>query len=78
MALVKATELCAKVSGLLINRIQEVPPIELKRALEESRSRVLIMVNHEPVHHPESASKILTAFQPPVREQAMHIGAEVR
>ena len=46
MAYCKATELRAKLSGLLIDRI-EVVPVDLKGALEQARHRV-VMVNAPP------------------------------
>lgn len=56
MALLKATELRAKLSGLLIDRLEVVPPIDLKGGLEQARNRLL---NITPRY--ESASMLLTA-----------------
>jgi hypothetical protein len=56
MALLKATELRTKLSGLLIDRLEVVPPIDLKGALEQARNRLF---NITPRY--ESASMVLTA-----------------
>jgi hypothetical protein len=48
MALVKATELRAKLSGLLIDRLEVVPPVDLKGALFEARTRVITIVDITP------------------------------
>ncbi len=56
MALLKATELRTKLSGLLIDRLEVVPTIDLKGALEQARNRLF---NITPRY--ESASMVLTA-----------------
>ena len=47
MAYCKGTELRAKLSGLLIDRI-EIVPVDLKGALEAAKSRVLTMIDITP------------------------------
>lgn len=41
MANVKACELRARLSGLLIDRLELVPPVDLKSALEQAKRRVV-------------------------------------
>ncbi len=41
MALVKAVELLARLSGLLIDRLELVPPVDMKKALAEAERRVI-------------------------------------
>ena len=41
MAYVKAVDLRARISGLMVERIEQVPPINLRQALEDAKARVL-------------------------------------
>ena len=60
-------ELPARLSGLLIYRIQEILPIELRGALEAARQRVFDITPH---HGAESVSavRILTAAPVPYKQ----------
>ena len=72
MALVKATELRAKLSGLLIDRLEVVPPDDLKAALLEARTRVINTIDLTLPHANEevSASERLMAADPARRVSA--------
>jgi hypothetical protein len=56
-------ELPAKLSGLLIDRIQEVPQIDLRGTLEAARQRVFDITPH---HGTESVSAVQMLTAAPV------------
>jgi hypothetical protein len=63
MANVKACELRAKLSELLIDRLEITPPVDLRATLLEARSRVFTII--APLDGKESATRVLTAGPAP-------------
>ena len=62
MALVKATELWAKLSGLLIDRV-EIVPVDLVAALERAERRVVdVTPQHSNTKQPQLADRVEGEF----------------